>query len=126
MDLTFGSPNFRIGSLGSIRLSDLIKSGPSAEKKTVTAAILESSVGSSSELNSPVSFMMMENIEDKIGELDEPWRTSTWESNQETSWSAVAASQKSPQIRGKHDWSFMRKTKLFSQASAANSDGFVA
>jgi hypothetical protein len=34
-------------------------------------AISESSVGSSSEVNSPVSFTTTENIEDKIEELDE-------------------------------------------------------
>jgi hypothetical protein len=70
MDLTIGSLNFRVGSLGSIRLSDPTKLDPSAEK-TVTMAISESSVGSSSEVNSPVSFTTRENIEDKIEELDE-------------------------------------------------------
>jgi hypothetical protein len=70
MDLMFGILSFHVGSLGSIRLSDPTKSGPSAEK-TTTAAISESSVGSSSEVNSPVSFMTMENIEDTIEELDE-------------------------------------------------------
>jgi hypothetical protein len=36
MDLTIGSLNFRVGSLGSIRLSDPTKTGPSAsEPKTV-------------------------------------------------------------------------------------------
>jgi hypothetical protein len=69
MDLTFGRLNFCVGSLGSIRLSDLTELGPSAGK-TATAAKSESSVGSSSEVNSPVSFTMMENIEDKIEELD--------------------------------------------------------
>jgi hypothetical protein len=69
MDLTIGSLSFRVGSLGSIRLSDPMKLDPSAEK-TTTMAISESSVGSSSEVNSPVSFMMTENIED-IEELDE-------------------------------------------------------
>jgi hypothetical protein len=64
MDLTIGSLNFGVGSLGSILLSD-----PSA-RKTVTIAISESSIGSSSEVNSPVSFTMRENIEDKIKELD--------------------------------------------------------
>jgi hypothetical protein len=55
MDLTIGSLNFRIGSLGSIRLSDPAKPGPSAsESKTIV--ISESSEGSSSEVNSPVSF----------------------------------------------------------------------
>jgi hypothetical protein len=55
MDLTIRSLNFRVGSLGSIRLSDPAKLGPSAsEPKTV--AMSESSEGSSSEVNSPVNF----------------------------------------------------------------------
>jgi hypothetical protein len=54
MHLTIGSLNFRVGSLGSIRLLDPAKPGPSAsEPKTV--AMSESSEGSSSEVNSPVS-----------------------------------------------------------------------
>jgi hypothetical protein len=54
MDLTIGSLNFRVRSLGSIRLSDPVKPGPSAsEPKTV--AMTKSSEGSSSEVNSPVS-----------------------------------------------------------------------
>jgi hypothetical protein len=69
MDLMIGSPNFRAGSLGSIRLSDPIKSDPSAGK-TATATISESSVGSSNEVNSPISFTTTENIEGKIEELD--------------------------------------------------------
>jgi hypothetical protein len=70
MDLTFGSLNFCVGSLGSICLSDLTESGPSAGK-TTTAAMSESSVGSSSKVNSPVSFTTTKNIEYKIKELDE-------------------------------------------------------
>jgi hypothetical protein len=70
MDLMIGSLNFRVGSLGSIRLSDPMKSGPSAGK-TATAAMSESSVGSSSEVNSPVSFATMEKIEDTIEKIDE-------------------------------------------------------
>jgi hypothetical protein len=70
MDLTIGSLNFHVGSLGLTRLSDPTKSDLSAGK-TATMAISESSVGSSSEVNSPDSFMKMENIEDKIRELDE-------------------------------------------------------
>jgi hypothetical protein len=70
MDRMIGSLSFRVGSLGSIRLSDPMKSDPSA-CNTATMAISESSVGSSSEVNSPVSFATMENIEDKIEELDE-------------------------------------------------------
>jgi hypothetical protein len=70
MDLTIGSLNFHVGSLGSIRLSDPAKPGPSAsEAKTV--AISESSVGSSSEANSPVSFATTEIAEGKITEVDE-------------------------------------------------------
>jgi hypothetical protein len=69
MDLMIGSLKFRVGYLGSIRLSDLTKSDPSASK-TVTIAMSESSVGSSSEVNSPVSFATTENIGGKIEELD--------------------------------------------------------
>jgi hypothetical protein len=70
MDLMIGSLNFHVGSLVSIRLSDPIKSGPSAEK-TTSMERLESSVGSSNEVNSPVSFKPTESIEDTIEELDE-------------------------------------------------------
>jgi hypothetical protein len=64
MDLTIGSLNFRVGSLGSTRLSDLAKSDPSAsETKTITVS--ESSVGSSSEVNSPVSFATAEKTREK-------------------------------------------------------------
>jgi hypothetical protein len=49
MDLTIGSLNFRVGSLGSIRLSDPTKTGPSASEPE-TVAMSESSKGSSSEL----------------------------------------------------------------------------
>jgi hypothetical protein len=69
MDLTVGSLNFRVGSLGSVRLSDLTKSDPSVGT-TTTMAISESSVGSSSEVNSSVNFTTT-SIEDKIEELDE-------------------------------------------------------
>jgi hypothetical protein len=54
MDLTIGSLNFHVGSLGSIRLSDPAKPGPSASKSK-TIVMSESSEGSSSEVNSPVS-----------------------------------------------------------------------
>jgi hypothetical protein len=70
MDLTIGSLNFRVGSLGSICLSDPAKLDLSAsEAKTV--AMSESSVGSSSEANSLVSFATTEIIGEKIAELDE-------------------------------------------------------
>jgi hypothetical protein len=54
MDLTIGSLNFRVGSLGLICLSDPMKMGPSASEPE-TVAMSESSEGSSSEVNSPVS-----------------------------------------------------------------------
>jgi hypothetical protein len=47
-----------------------MKSGLSAEK-TASAAMSESSVGSSSEVNSSVSFTPTENIGDATEELDE-------------------------------------------------------
>jgi hypothetical protein len=59
IELTIGSLNLRVSSLGSTRLSDSMKSDPSAIK-TMTIAMSESSVGSSSEVNSPVSFTTME------------------------------------------------------------------
>jgi hypothetical protein len=70
MDLTIGSLNFHVDSLGSIRLSDPTKLDPSAGK-TETMAMSESLVGSSSEVKSPVSFTLTENMEDKIEELNE-------------------------------------------------------
>jgi hypothetical protein len=70
MDLMIESLNFHVESLGTIRLSDPMKSGPST-KKTASEAMSESSFGSSSEVNLPVSFMLMENIGDAIEELDE-------------------------------------------------------
>jgi hypothetical protein len=70
MDLMIESLIFHVGSLGSIRLSDPIKSGPLVEK-IAFAAISESSVGSSSDVNSPVSFASIENTENTIKELDE-------------------------------------------------------
>jgi hypothetical protein len=55
VDLTIRSFNFHVGSLGSVRLSDPINSVPMAGK-AMAAATSETSVGSSSEINSPVSF----------------------------------------------------------------------
>jgi hypothetical protein len=68
IDLTIGSLNFHVGSLGSIRLSDPAKPGPSASKSK-TIVMSESSEGSSSEVNSPVSFVEAE--EGKIAESNE-------------------------------------------------------
>jgi hypothetical protein len=70
MDLTIGSLNFRFGFLGSIRLSDSAKLGPSASKSKIEI-MSESSEGSSSEVNSPVSFAEIETEEKKFAEGDE-------------------------------------------------------
>jgi hypothetical protein len=68
MDLTIESLNFHVGSLGPIRLSDPTKPDPStSEPKTV--AMSESSKGSSSKVNSPVSLAEAE--ERKIAQGDE-------------------------------------------------------
>jgi hypothetical protein len=64
MDLTIGNLSFRVGSSGSTRLSDPAKPDPSASK-TKTITVSGSSVGSSSEVNSPVSFTTAENTGEK-------------------------------------------------------------
>jgi hypothetical protein len=67
-ELTFGSLSFYIGPLGSTRLLDPTKPIPSAGKaERMTAS--GSSVGSSSEVNSPVSLAATENL---LGKLEEP------------------------------------------------------
>jgi hypothetical protein len=53
-ELTIGSLNIFIGPSGSTRLLDLTKPDPSASEHK-TKAMMESSEGSSSEVNSPVS-----------------------------------------------------------------------
>jgi hypothetical protein len=68
MDLTIENLNFHVGSLGSIRLSDPTKQDPSASEPE-TVAMSESSEGSSSEVNSPISLAEAE--ERKIAEGDE-------------------------------------------------------
>jgi hypothetical protein len=70
MELTFGSLSFHIGPSGSTRLSDSTKSGPSASKtERITAS--GSSVGSSSEVNSPVSLIAIEDMIETFKEFDE-------------------------------------------------------
>jgi hypothetical protein len=70
MELTFGSLSFYIGPSGSTRLSDPTKSGPSASKtERITAS--GSSVGSSSEVNSPVSLTATEDMVETLEEFDE-------------------------------------------------------
>jgi hypothetical protein len=77
MDLTIGSLNFRVGSLGSIRLSDPAKPGLSASKSK-TETMSESSEASSSEVNLPVSFMEIETEKKENSQkATKPWETST-------------------------------------------------
>jgi hypothetical protein len=73
MDLTIGSLNFCVGSSGSICLSDPAKPDPSVSE-TKTLAMFESSVGSSSEVNSPVIFATTENQGKKLENSTKPWR----------------------------------------------------
>jgi hypothetical protein len=68
MDLTIGSLNFHVGSLGLIRLSDPMRTDPSASEPE-TVAMSESSESSSSEVNSPV--ILAEIKEGKIAGGDE-------------------------------------------------------
>jgi hypothetical protein len=70
MDLTIGSFNFCVGPLGSVRLSDPIYSGPSVEKKPTIAATSETSIGSSSKVNSPVSIKLTKSKGKTVKELD--------------------------------------------------------
>jgi hypothetical protein len=70
MKLMIGSLSFCVGLSGSIRPSDLMKLDPSVSKvKTTTMS--RSSVGSSSEVNSSVSFATIEDTGEKFEEFDE-------------------------------------------------------
>jgi hypothetical protein len=70
MELTIGSLSFYVGPSGSTRLSDLTKPGPSASKAE-RITISGSSVGSSSEIISPISLTTTEDMQEKLEELNE-------------------------------------------------------
>jgi hypothetical protein len=70
MELTIESLSFYVGPSGSTRLSDPAKLGPSASKAE-RITISGSSVGSSSEVNSPVSLTATEDMQEKLEEFDE-------------------------------------------------------
>jgi hypothetical protein len=70
MELTIRSLSFYVGPSGSTRLSDPAKSGPSTSK-TERITMSGSSVGSSSEVNSPVSLTAKENMQKKLEEFNE-------------------------------------------------------
>jgi hypothetical protein len=68
MDMMIGSFNLRVGSLGSVRLADPINLGPSVGK-TATAVASETSIGSCSEVNLPISIKPTK--ESTVEELEE-------------------------------------------------------
>jgi hypothetical protein len=70
MELMIRSLSFYVGPSGSTHLSDPAKSGLSASK-TKTITMSGSSVGSSSEVNSPVSLAATENMQKKLEKFDE-------------------------------------------------------
>jgi hypothetical protein len=70
MDLMIRSLNSHAGSLGSLRLLDLISLGPSAGK-TLAATTSKTSIGYSSEAKSPVSIQPAEGNRNIVDELDE-------------------------------------------------------
>jgi hypothetical protein len=72
MELTIGSLSFYVGPSGSTRLSDPAKSGSSVSKAE-RITIFGSSVGSSSEVNSPVSLTATEDMQKRLEEFNETW-----------------------------------------------------
>jgi hypothetical protein len=77
MELTIGSLSFYVGPSGSTRLSDPAKLGPSASK-TKTIIMSGSSVGSSSEVNSPVSLAATENMQKNSRNSTKLGESPTW------------------------------------------------
>jgi hypothetical protein len=77
MELTIGSLSFYVGPSGLTHLSDPAKSGPSTSK-TKTITVSGSFVGSSSEVNSPVSLAATENMQKKLEEFNKTWGNLTW------------------------------------------------
>jgi hypothetical protein len=69
MELTIGSLSFYVGPSGSTHLSDPTKSGPLASKAE-RITISRSSVGSSSEVNSPVNLTATEDMQEKLEEFN--------------------------------------------------------
>jgi hypothetical protein len=70
MELMIGSLSFYVGPSGSTRLSDPVKSGPSASKAE-RITISGSSVGSSNKVNSPANLTATEDMQKKLEEFDE-------------------------------------------------------
>jgi hypothetical protein len=91
MELMFGSLSFYIGPSGSTRLSDPTKSVSSA-RKTERITTSGSSVGSSSEANSPVSLAAIENLQEKFEEPNETGQKTTVEAPVEKSGDIISRS----------------------------------
>jgi hypothetical protein len=70
MELTIGSLSFYVGPSGSTRLLDPAKLGPS-ESKAERITIFGSSMGSSSEVNSPVSLTATGDMQKRLEKFDE-------------------------------------------------------
>jgi hypothetical protein len=73
VELTIRSLSFYVAPLGSTCLSDPAKSDPSTSKTEIITKS-GSSVGSSSEANSPVSPAATKNLQEKLEESDETGR----------------------------------------------------
>jgi hypothetical protein len=72
MELTIRSLSFYVGPSGSTRLLDPAKLCPSVSKAE-RITISGSSMGSSSEVNSPVSLTATEDTQKRLEEFDETW-----------------------------------------------------
>jgi hypothetical protein len=105
MELTFRSLSFYIRPSGSTRLSDPTKSGSSASK-TGRITTSESFVGSSSEVNSPVSLTATEDMKEKLEEFDKTrGKLGTEE--------AVAKTRDSSKgFRHQKQWCFLKRTPV--------------
>jgi hypothetical protein len=135
MDLMIEILNFRVGSLGSVRLSDLINLGPSVGK-TAFVANLETSVGSSNEAISPVSIKPMKSKGNTVKELykiienldleessnysdmasDRKFGSSNY--SEKISCSTMIKSQMNPQTHGRQGWNSMTMSKQSSRVPA--------
>jgi hypothetical protein len=77
MELTIGSLSFYVGPSGSTCLSDPAKLGPLTNKTKIIAKS-GSSVGSSSEANSPVSLAATENLQEDSRNSTKLGESPTW------------------------------------------------
>jgi hypothetical protein len=97
MDLMIGTFTFHVGSLGSLQLSDPVYSDPLA-RKTADATTSETSVGSSSEPNSPVSIRPVENKKSIVKPLDKIMENIGFKESSDQSFSSSGSEQDSANI----------------------------